>query len=217
MSVTQSFQGNVLADLTLLKEQINFRKNSQKLNELKNFDQKIKRKRLSRAKLRKGRVKRVKTNLDVYQKQNPKSVEMESPPKSPRYSTFSDQDISIFAKNCFQKNGLGVTQIPIYSVEEQMMDQNLGNLLFSFELDPQKKIFLKKRQSIPIKDDGNSWSVKYVENSKEISPVPMMDSPLSSLSDMVKISENLQNKEVSSPKDFFLKQSNVFRKDFRDE
>lgn len=34
--------------------------------------------------------------------------------------------------------------------------------------------------------------MKYFENQKEISPVPLLDSPLSSLSDMVKISEKLQ-------------------------
>jgi hypothetical protein len=206
----------MLADLTLLNEQINFRKNSQKLSELKHFDQKIKRKRLSRAKLRKGRIKRVKTNLELLHKQIPKSVELESPPTSPPYSVFSDQDISIFTKNCFSKNTQAIGEMPIFSVEEQMMDENLGSLLFSFELDPQKKIFLKKRKSGSVKEKQGTWSVKYVENAKEISPVPMMDSPISSLSDMVKISENLQEKQVSSPRDFFKKKSCSFEKEFRD-
>ena len=58
----------------------------------------------------------------------PQSVEMASPPISPPYSAFSDQDVSILEKNIFMSSNDSGKKNRIFSVEEQLLDQKLIEL-----------------------------------------------------------------------------------------
>lgn len=191
----------------MINERKNFRKNSRKLNELRQFDKKIKQKRLSRPKLRKGRLKRLKKCPDTLKKPFSLSVEMASPPISPPYSNFSDQDISMFKNNFISNNQNN--DITLFSVDEQFSNQNLENFLLSFDLEKNQQYVFKSSSLNKLHKSIEDVNESLLNSSKEISPVPCLDSPLSSLSDMVKISENLLQNDIQRPDEAFKKKKEV--------
>jgi hypothetical protein len=116
-------------------------------------------------------------------------VELGSPPFSPPYSSFSDQDRSLIQQN-FMKNQ-SESECSDYSISKPLLKSKLGDLLLSFDLNEKKNIFLNPSSFQKSRKPSELWKFNYLEKDKEISPVPLMNSPLSSLSDMMKIQKNL--------------------------
>jgi len=188
--MSQTFQNKILEDLTFLNKNLVYRKNSKKLDELKQYDNKIKSKRLSRPKLRKGRVKRLKRSDTM--KNVPLSVEKTSPPFSPPYSSFSDGDKFRIEQNLMNQ----MEDDESAYRKKQLMNPKLGNILLSFDVDEKNNLYIQSSLN-KINDSGDIWRNNFFDSEKVISPIPLLSSPLSDLSDMVQIQKELKKQESS--------------------